>query len=424
MNNNTINYTGLSEVNTLLVLHHSNNSIGMVQNVNPNGHLLDVKPDSSDVDSIIRIDSSTQAFTEFYTDFYHQLKNPEAYSFFKVTEFEALETARSLQECIDSLSSTEMEDLKNYEISMDSVEVLKNEIPSEHENAVGNRFYSKRLSADGTNLQYRYQFEDIDWNAFAQLGLTPEILMKLGVLDELLKGFKTTTLIPVLSGEGEEKVTVDAKLQLKLNENGEVVLQVHQVQKMPDFRKKFLGHRFSKEDRLNLLNTGNMGRVVKLANPLKRELISSVISRDKLTNELFSLPIDFIRIPTVVCGVVLSMEQREVLRLGKPLFVENMLSKSKRFFNATLQFNAERQWLEFFFNKKWKTGKDGNRFEFVVPSTFREKTLRRWQMEKLNAGESAYISGLVSEKGNRYQGYIRFDKEVGRIVFSFKKEKK
>ena len=80
--------------------------------------------------------------------------------------------------------------------------------------------------------------------------------------------------------------------------------------------------------------------------------------------------------------------------------------------------------MEFFFNKKWKTGKDGNRFEFVVPSSFRGKTLRRWQMEKLNAGESAYISGLVSEKGNRYQGYIRFDKELGRIVFSFKKEKK
>lgn len=80
--NNTINNTPISEANTLLVLHHSNNSVGMVQNVSQNGHLIDIKPGSDMVDSMIRIDSSAESFTEFYADFYSQLKNPEAYSFF------------------------------------------------------------------------------------------------------------------------------------------------------------------------------------------------------------------------------------------------------------------------------------------------------------------------------------------------------
>jgi hypothetical protein len=127
---------------------------------------------------------------------------------------------------------------------------------------------------------------------------------------------------------------------------------------------------------------------------------------------------EFVRIPAVVCGVVLSEEQKQVLRSGKLLFVENMLSKSKRLFNATLQFNAEKQWLEFFFNKRMKR-KD--RSEVGIPTTFRGKFLRKWQTDKLRVGESAYIDGLVSERGNVYQGYIRFDKVVGRIVFSFKK---
>lgn len=421
--NNTINSTSISEANTLLVLHHSNNSVGMVQNVNHNGHLIDVAPDSDGVDSMIRIDSSAESFTEFYADFYNQLKNPEAYSFFKVTEFEAVETALELQDYIDSSSSVNREELKQYEVSIDTVEVLRNKknLDSDSSNGIS---YSKKPSAEVINPRYRYQIEDVDWNAVAKIGLDLEILEKYNVLDELLKGLKTSVLLPVRNDDGKESGTVNARLQLKLNDNGEVVLHVYKSKKIPDFRKKFLGHKFSKQDRLNLLHIGNMGRVVHLVNPVTGELVPSLISRDKLTNELFSLPINFVRVPTVVCGVVLSSEQQGVLRSGKPLFIENMLSKSKRLFNATLQFNAEKQWLEFFFNKKPKGGNDEHSFEFVVPSNFRGKALRKWQIEKLKAGEMAYISGLVSEKGREYQGYIWFDKEVGRIVFSFKKPDK
>lgn len=418
--NNTINSTSISEVNTLLVLHHSNNSVGMVQNVNQNGHLIGVAPDSDGVDSMIRIDSSAESFTEFYADFYNQLKNPEAYSFFKVTEFEAVETALELQDYIDSLSSIDREDLKQYEVLIDAVDVLinKKKLRSDSSNRIS---YSKKPSAEVINPRYRYLIEDVDWNAVDKIGLDLEILEKYNVLDELLKGFKTSVLLPVRNDDGKESCTVNARLQLKLNDNGEVVLQVYKSQKIPDFRKKFLGHKFSKQDRLNLLHIGNMGRVVHLVNPVTGELVPSLISRDKLTNELFSLPINFVRVPTVVCGVVLSSEQQGVLRMGKPLFIENMLSKSKRLFNATLQFNAEKQWLEFFFNKKPKGGNDEHSFEFVVPSTFRGMKLLRGQIQKLKMGEMAYINGLVSEKGREYQGYIWFDKEVGRIVFSFNK---
>ncbi|KQT35594.1 hypothetical protein ASG22_00785 [Chryseobacterium sp. Leaf405] len=58
--------------------------------------------------------------------------------------------------------------------------------------------------------------------------------------------------------------------------------------------------------------------------------------------------------------------------------------------------------------------------ESEVPSHFRGVRLRQWQMDKLKAGETAYIKGLESKKGKTYQGYICFDKTMGRIVFSFK----
>lgn len=417
--NNIGSYTTNSVASTLLVLRHSSNSVGIVQSLAPNGNLIEVEPDRNDVDTMMRIDSSAGSFMDFYADFYSQLKNPDEFSFFKVTEFEAQETAKGLQEYVNSSSTIEKEELKKYEVSIETVDALRN--TKDLKRDVLNREHSyKNLSTSSNYPKYRFQVDDVNWHAMADLGLNKEKLEELEVLESLLKGYKTAMLITVGSNDGEETKTVDARLQLRLDDNGEVVVHVHRVKDKVDFRKKFLGHRFSKEDRLNLLSCGNMGRVVELVTATG-ERVSSVVSLDKLTNELFSLRMEFVRIPKVICGVVLSEEQKEILRSGKQLFVENMLSKSKRLFNATLQFNAEKQWLEFFFYKKVKVEglADGN--GVGIPTSFRGKYLRKWQMDKLKAGKEAYISGLISEKGKAYQGYIRFDKLEGRIVFSFKK---
>lgn len=70
------NQTSVSEVSTLLVLRHSNNSVGIVQAVNSSGNLRYVQPDRNKLDSVIRIDSSGSSFMDFYAGFYHQLKDP------------------------------------------------------------------------------------------------------------------------------------------------------------------------------------------------------------------------------------------------------------------------------------------------------------------------------------------------------------
>lgn len=415
---NKADQTAISEVSTLLVLRHCTNSVGIVQSVDQKGNLIDLKPDDNGADTMMRIDSSADSFMEFYSDFYHQLKNPSEYSFFKVTEFESMEAAGDLQSYIDVSSSIEKENLKQYEVSIDTVEALRNEKKQGRNGAGGTNSFYSCSSSTAYNHKYRFQVEDVDWGVMAEIGLSKKQLEKTGALDSLLRGYKTPMLIAITDGDGKVGNTVEARLQLRLDDNGEVVVHVHRVQKMPDFRKRFLGHRFSKEDRLSLLNCGNMGRVVVLVNPVTGEITPSLVSIDKLTHELFSLRMDFVRIPKIICGVELSFEQREVLRNGKPLFIKNMLSRSKKHFSATLQFNAEKQWVEFFFNTKVNSDCS---FNLDVPTIFRGKYLRNWQINKLKAGEWVYISGLISEMGKKYQGYIRFDKEVGRIVFSFNK---
>ncbi len=419
------NHTAVSEVSTLLVLRHSNNSVGIVQGIEHNGNLIEVPPNRKNVDAVMQIDSSEDSFTDFYSGFYHQLKDPSKYSFFKVREFEAHDTAIDLQKYIDCLSEVERQDLKAVEVSIEAIETARNQKNVDKDYSVVKNGCNNGASMISNRSQYRYQIEDIPWDTMYELGLDLEKLQEIGALNSLLRGYKTPMLIPILFNDGETVSQIDARLQLRIDDDGELIFKVHRVFKKVDFRKKFKGHKFTKEDRVNLLNSGNMGRVVDLVDSVTGEIIPSLISLDRLTNELISLRMEFVRIPDMLCGVRLDLEQKQVLREGKALFIENMVSKKGKLFSAMVQFNTDRQWVEFVFEYKFRSsvGSEVNHSERVVPSAFRGKKLRRWQIEKLKAGEAAYITGLESKKGKTYQGYMCFDKTTG-IEFSFKNPKK
>lgn len=421
------NQTAILEVSTLLVLRHRTQSVGIVQAVNRFGNLIDVKPDRNKMDTVIRVDSSEGSFMDFYSDFYQQLKNPGEYSFFKVREYEAHETVRGLQEYINGSSEDEKENLKKFEISIETIETARNRKYAERESSVLNNGFNNELSVIGNSPQYRYQIEDVPWESLAEIELDREKLENIGALESLLKGYKTPMLIPIPLSDGYSVIMVDARLQLRLDDRGEVVVHIHRVLQKPDFNEMFMGHEFTKEDELNLLKSGNMGRVVGLIDPWREEVVFSLISMDRLTNELIPLRMEFVRIPAVICGVTLNLEQVKILRDGKPLFMENMLSKKGRLFYATVQFNTDKQWIEFLFKKNLKGFDKGLvRPDFVreIPTVFRGKYLRKWQMDKLRAGETAYIRGLVNKNGKKYQGYLSFDKRIGKIEFSFKNPKK
>ncbi len=67
---------------------------------------------------------------------------------------------------------------------------------------------------------------------------------------------------------------------------------------------------FTDEDKKNQLETGNMGRVVNLVNSKTGELMPSIISIDRLTNDVVALRTDFIKIPDELKGVKLNDEQK------------------------------------------------------------------------------------------------------------------
>lgn len=312
------------KADTLLVLHHKTGTVGIVQRLGDDGELHSVHPRELNNAEIVSFDSNENSFAEFYAGFYYQLKEPGKFSFFKVKEYEAGQTALHLQRYIDDSSDEGRSELKEYEISIDSVEAYRR---------AGGEMKGKREDPDNN---YLYKLKQVNWKMMEKLGLSKEILQELGVLESMLKGYKADKLVPVQIDLVTIKGIIEAGLSLRTNDSGEVELMLHPVRTMPDFSIPFFGHLFSEEDKRNLMGNGNMGRVVDLVHRITGELVPSLISRDRLTNELIQVRAEFVRIPLVIKGVTLDEQQRKILREGKPLFLENMLSARGSLFNAAV----------------------------------------------------------------------------------------
>lgn len=399
---NTVEKTG----DTLLVLHHETGTVGIVKGLDDHGEVNRISPEDLSGDEILSIERNENSFTEFYSVFYHQLKEPSEFSFFKVTEYEAKQTAVSLQKYMDKATDEEKKEVKQYEIAIDVVEAYRK------------LEARKARKGEDVGTSYLFNVEQVDWKMMEKLGWNKERLEELGALEPMLKGYKTPMLVPVNIELGTVSGTIEARLSLQANDFGEVELRFHPVRRMPDLSKPFFGHTFSEEDQRNLIVSGNMGRVVDLVHGITGEIVPSLISRDRLTNELVQVRADRVRVPLVIKGVTLDEGQRKILREGKPLFIENMLSARGTLFNAAVQYNANKRYVEFLLDKN--VSRMGVTDLREVPRVFRGKELRKWQVEKLMAGEVAYVDGLVDRNGKGYQGYLRFDKGIGKFEFSFR----
>ncbi|WP_288447098.1 DUF3945 domain-containing protein [uncultured Chryseobacterium sp.] len=393
---------------TLLVLNIHTNQVEIVKGIDQDGNLQKVPPhEKKDNEQLISVDKHGDTFSNFFSNFYRQLKNPTHFNFFKVSEYDAVNTANDLQKYVDQASTEEKEKLKDYEV-----------LP-QHNNNPKNQ---NTMDNNTDNQEYRFQPEQIDWKTMEKFGLNQEKLEKMNAMDALLRGFKTNTLIPIAINLGTAVSKMDVRLSLQTGDTGQVAVHLHGIRKEPNLNNTFLGHQFTDEDKKNLKETGNMGRVVDLVNPKTDEIIPSVISRDRLTNELVAYRAEYMKIPDEIKGIQLDEHQKQTLLEGAPLYLEGMTSKKGELFDATVQFNADKRYVEFLFNNNQNQQQSQQQTQPTnkeAPKVFRGKELDDSQYEKFKAGQTVYVDGLTDAKGKVYQGYITFNKETFKTDFSF-----
>ncbi|MDP9959141.1 DUF3945 domain-containing protein [Chryseobacterium lathyri] len=133
------------------------------------------------------------------------------------------------------------------------------------------------------------------------------------------------------------------------------------------------------------------------------------------------------KIPDEIKGIRLDEHQKQILLEGKPLYLEGMTSKKGELFNATVQFNADKRYVEFLFNNNQAPQQSQYHYnqqqtqstDQEAPKVFRGKELDDSQYEKFKAGQTVYVDCLTDAKGKAYQGYITFNKETFKTDFSF-----
>lgn len=409
----------LSDV--LLVMDKEKKKIQAVTGVDENGNLKTVDADKKNQSEFMRVDKSGDLFSNFFANFWRQIKDPTHFSFFKVPAQEAVETAQKIQKQVDAPTKEGEAVMTTHEVKEPKEQQKDNKKDMETPQA------TQTPQATPEKSDFRYKVADIDWKTLEQIGITKDRLEKDGALETLLKGYKTSKVYPVGINFGSAIIRSEARLGLQNGEDGKPVFVMYGVRHEPNLNAPFFGYEFTKEDKENLLKTGNMGRVVELTYPKTGEKIPSIISLDKLTNEVIALRQDWMKIPEEIKGVKLNEEQKQTLLTGKPLYLEGMVSKKGEPFDATLQYNADKRFVEFLFdrsaNNKQSQNQQANQQQGQSqenPKLFRGKEFSDEQYKKLLEGKTIYVSDFKDGKGQPYKGYVTLNAENGKFDFNFR----
>ena len=247
----------------------------------------------------------------------------------------------------------------------------------------------------------------INWEQLKNFGLSREELQERGLLDQMLKGYKTNQVVPISMNFGSAVLRTDARLSFQQSRSGDIVLGIHGIRQKPDLDRPYFGHIFSDEDKKNLLETGNMGRVVELKNR-NGEYVPSFVSIDKLTNEVVAMKAENVFIPREISGVKLTEQEQNDLREGKKIFIEGMTARSGNPFDAHIQVNAERRGVEFIFendklfNRQYLGGVE----------------LTKKQIDDLNGGKAIFVEGMKRKDGELFSSYVKLDEATGRPSYT------
>ena len=381
-----------------------------ISEIDKNGRYKTVPADKKHRNSFLKIDRFAGMFENFLKNFWSQLKDPTRFGILSVKEdrLDDPKVREAIKDIAAGKRTKAVEDfLKKYEIVPRSKE--NQSINHQNQEEMAKKNETQQQAAPGTAQQpnYRYNESMINWEQLKNFGLSREYLQERGLLDQMLRGYKTNQVVPISMNFGSAVLRTDARLSFQQSVGGPIVLGIHGIRQKPELDRPYFGHIFSEEDKKNLLETGNMGRVVELKGR-GGEYIPSFISIDKLTNEVVAMRAENAFIPKEIKGVKLTEREQNDLREGKKVFIEGMVSNSGKEFDAYIQINAERRGIEYIF----ENDKLFNR------QTLGGVELTQKQVEDLNAGRAIFVEGMERKDGELFSSYVKLDEATGRPSYT------
>ena len=485
----------VEQITELMLVHNKNDpkfGVQAVSEIDKDGKAKTVPADEKNENSFLKFDKNSSILENFIKNFWSQLKEPTHFRLLRMTFHDYKVNKQAIKDLAEGKKTDAVKEfLKRYEIrprenkkeqsvnqkektAMADKETQPQEPlqQSEVQQAAQQQPQAQQAAQESQGPHYRYNENMVNWEELEKVGISKASLEQQGLLDSMLKGYKTNKLVPLtihLSGLLTAKL--DARLSLIPQQDGQVGLAIHGIRKEPQLERPYFGFNFSEEDKKNLRESGNMGRVAEL-NLRGSEYTPCLISIDKNTNELVAVRQEHVYIPQEVSGVRLTDEEIRLLKEGQPVKVEGMTSKAGKEFDATLQYSAERRGLEFIFPKnqifnersiggvplsptqikmlseghtilvedmKFKN-RDGAFSAFVtidqmtgrpnytrhnpetgeiyIPKEICNVQLTAEDRETLRKGQPVYLENMINRKGEEFSAFVKLDMNTGRTMYS------
>ena len=344
------------EKDVLVVRDEKTGEISVVAGLNADGTPKRTPAKAENAQSFLQFDRRGDVLDNFFKNFFRQCKEPSRFGFYRIAADQAenlLEVMKQLlkdPEVNKDLLAPHKVDTSGYEKKVQEEQAAQQTVkqePQKQENMEQQK--EQQESPQQTQGKRGYQPIDenkINWQELEdRWGVKRDDLEKSGDLTKMLN-YGKSDLVKVKPTFGGESFELDARLSFKKDGEGNVSLVPHFIckeQKLDEYKE----HKFSDDDRKNLRETGNLGRVVDIVDRETGEIIPSYVSIDRKTNEITDIPANRVRIPERIGKTEITAQERDMLRAGLPVRDKLIERNDGRKFVTTLQVNVEQRGVEF-----------------------------------------------------------------------------
>lgn len=387
----------MNDQEVLLVKEKNESELKAVIGFDKNGKLKTEPPKQANSDSFLKIDKNGYVLENFFTNFHRQYKNPTDFQFFAAPANLVEKTASDLAKILNGPANES-----------------KREALEKHENKPED--FLKREEKQGKTPN-RIDENKVDWLQLEKLGVSKDFLKNTNNLEPMLNFQKSPDLIPITIKTDNITIHTDARLAFRQDEDGNFKVAVHAVRSKPELDRPYFGVTLTDEDKKNLLQTGNAGRIL---HPQYKdgETTPVFLSIDKLTYELVAARADKINIPEEIKGTKLNENQRKELVEGRAVFVEGMTARSGKEFSAWLQVDADKRGIGFRFDTRQEQNQNVNDQRQVrIPDSLLGKELTEEQKQKLEKRATIYVTGMKDQGGQEFNAYVKINDEKGKLDF-------
>ena len=365
------------EQDVLVVRDEKTGEISVVAGLSRDGTPKRAPAKAENTSDFLRFDRNSDLMDSFFRNFFRQCKEPSRFGFYRIAADQVENLLGVMKELLKDpeankeILSAHKVDTSNYEkeakqsegqsketassndASKTQANTEKENVSSEQTNEKENDMEQKPeqtvngqqaqtatgskqnlIGNDDVNLQELGAKYGIDFNSMNEKDM------------KALLNYGQTGLVIVKPTFGGEQIEIQARLSFRKDDNDQLQLVPHFVRNEPKLDVAYKGYTFTPEDKKNLLQNGNLGKVVDFPDKNTGELRPHFISIDRLTNEIVDIPTNKVRIPDTIGKTPITKDDKRVLYSGIPLRKEIELANGRKF-TPLLQVNVEQRGVEF-----------------------------------------------------------------------------